>query len=201
MKQIDIAVKELLFRSPLVRHLIYNYQMGRLKVLLPHVLPALERYCCRSVLDLGPNTCVLAEQLASRGFDVVGLDVLNWSVSSVIQPILYDGKEFPFGDSTFDCGLAISMLHHTSDPLHLLSELRRTCRFLLIQEDLVTSTLRYHWTKLLDSTANLEILQHPHSNKSDSEWRVIFKKLDLECLEHHYYKWQMVQFGVYLLKA
>ncbi len=201
MKPFDSLLKSALFKRSFVRRASYLYQRRRVRTLLPRIETPLRAYRCSTVLDLGPNTCVLAEMLAEQGFDVTGLDIADWSLSQHLKPLIYDGVHFPFEDKRFDFGLALSMLHHTTNQAQLLLELRRTCRFILIQEDLLTSWPRNCWLFLLDSLSNLQLTGHPRSYRRDLEWRTLFNSLRLDILGASYYKWGLVQFGVYLLRG
>lgn len=48
---------------------------------------------------------------------------------------LYDGTHFPFTDKSFDTSLAVFVLHHTTDPIAVLKEMKRTSdRVILFEE-------------------------------------------------------------------
>lgn len=201
MEAFQVASKRAIIKCPICRALIYYYQRRRLSRLLPRIISILEDLECKTVLDLGPNTCVMSDLLSSRGYRVEGLDVFNWSVVPTVSPVIYDGCRFPFSADRFDCGLVISMLHHTSNSEELIAELRRTCKFIILQEDLVTTSQRRIWLSFLDSLVNFEWFGHPRSYRSDEQWREVFARAGLQCLSRTYFRYQGVDFGFYLLRS
>jgi SAM-dependent methyltransferase len=48
---------------------------------------------------------------------------------------LLDGKKLPFADSSFDVVLLIDVLHHSEDPMYLLSEVVRVSRGTILLKD------------------------------------------------------------------
>lgn len=132
-----------------------------------------------SILDIGSGRGVVTSMLRDRGFQVTPLDVRDRSTEPALTPEVYDGTVIPFADKAFDCALLLTVLHHTPDPDAVLREASRVARRIIIVEDVYTNTLQKHMTFFTDSLFNLEFRGHPHSNRTDAEWRQTFERLGL----------------------
>jgi hypothetical protein len=68
-------------------------------------------------------------------------------------------------------------------------------------EDVYKNTLQQYMTYFFDSVVNLEFIGHPHSNKSDREWKKEFEKLNLELVDTKYEKiWGIFNEAFYFLE-
>ena len=132
-----------------------------------------------SILDIGSGRGVVTSILRDRGFVVTPLDVRDRSMERELAPVVYDGTVIPFPDDAFDCALLLTVLHHTPDPDAVLREASRVARRIIIIEDVYTNTLQKYLTFFTDSLFNLEFRGHPHSNRTDAEWRRTFERLGL----------------------
>lgn len=137
-------------------------------------------------IDIGAGWCNLTELLQAEGMDVLALDVKDMSIVDGIDPVIYDGVRIPFEDDTFHLALLITVLHHTPRPAEIIKEARRVARSIVIIEDVYTSTFGKYWTFVMDSLVNLEFFGHPHSNKSDRQWRALFDELGLSLKDAKY---------------
>ncbi len=134
------------------------------------------------LLDIGTGMGHVAALLGERGFDVVAVDVEDTVTVHGVTPVLFDGKDLPFTGHQFDVALLITVLHHVADPEHLLREAGRVARRVIVQEDIHSSTLQKYATMGMDSLLNLEFRGHPHSNRSDAQWRATFERLGFELI-------------------
>lgn len=152
------------------------------------------------VLDFGCGLGGISEKLISDGYDVVSLDVKNVSLTDV-EPVIYDGKKIPFEDNSFDVALVLTVLHHTVDPEKILEEVGRVAKRIVVIEDVYDSLVGKYITFFFDSLFNLEFSGHPHSNKSDEEWKKCFKRLGFSLVREDK-KRSMVFFehGIYILE-
>lgn len=139
-----------------------------------------------NIVDVGSGTCNICEILSKKGYNVAPLDVQNLSFVNDIKPILYDGARIPFGDSSFDASLIITVLHHTPYPEKIIEEAKRVSKRIIIIEDIYTSEAHKHLTYFLDSLFNLEFAGHAHSNKTDSQWKTVFKEMGLKLIDAKY---------------
>jgi SAM-dependent methyltransferase len=83
------------------------------------------------ILDIGCGAGSVSSELADRGHEVYGFDIMSEAVARAkkrgIKADIYDVNNvpLPFKDSFFDCILALDILEHLFDPLSLLREMRR----------------------------------------------------------------------------
>lgn len=131
------------------------------------------------ILDVGSGTCNVALYMQDEGYNVTPLDVADLSFTPRMKPILYDGIRMPFKNNEFDTALILTVLHHIPATQHetVLKESARVAKRIIIIEDVHSNYLHKLATMFMDSLFNLEFIGHPHSNKSDAEWREVFKKL------------------------
>ena len=171
-------------RTRLLRRTVYRLGIPRARDLADRISVHLRPG--ESVLDVGSGTCHVCEILRSRGFAVQPVDVKDLSFVDAIAPRLYDGQRLPFDDRQFDVGLLITVLHHTPDPDHVVAEAARVCRRLVIIEDIIYGRAHKYFTFAMDSLLNLEFAGHPHTNKTDEQWRATFARLGLRVIDAAY---------------
>lgn len=150
------------------------------------------------ILDIGSGGCDVVKKLMENNFDVTPLDIKNKSFIKTIKPILYDGTHMPFEDNSFDTALLIFVMHHTKDPVELLKEAKRVSKKrLIVKEDIYRNKKEKIVTYISDSFVNLEFFGHPHSNKTDLEWKELFIKLDLNLIATKYDNSSLLCFPFY----
>lgn len=132
-----------------------------------------------SVIDIGSGKGMVAQMLRERGYRVTSLDVRDRSLPGTAAPVLYDGRKIPFDDGAFDCALLLTVLHHTAEPYAVLREAARVAREVIVIEDVYSNPVQKNLTFFTDSLFNLEFRSHPHTNKTDAEWRRTFRELAL----------------------
>jgi SAM-dependent methyltransferase len=140
------------------------------------------------ILDIGGGPGTVSYLLKTKGYDSKVIDVQNVSIFKDIQPLIYDGTKIPFDDNIFDIALILTVLHHTKSPEIILNEARRVAKKIIIIEDIYNSLLQKYFTFLIDSLANFQFFNHPHSNKNHDGWIRIFKNLNIEVIEYRIIK-------------
>ena len=149
----------------------------KLKLMESHLIPGLK------ILDLGTGSGALAELLRLRGCTVTGVDVDN-KVTFGADPLIYDGKNLPFPNDSFNGVLLITVLHHCPNPERVFEEAVRVASDkVFVLEDVYDNQTMEFFTKAADSLVNFEFTGHPHSNKTVSGWEALFKKSRLKILE------------------
>ncbi len=153
-------------------------------------LERLEKFYNRSetILDVGSGNCALSLLLKNNNMKVTSLDIANKSAYKEITPVIFDGLKLPYGDNEFDVVQLITVLHHIKQPEIILKEAIRVGKKIIVMEDVYESTLQKYLTFWADSINNWEFIGHPHSNKTDEEWRQLFKKYNIELTQSEYYK-------------
>jgi|SRR3989344_1260725 len=171
-------------KNPFSRNIIYAIGKKRAR----GVIRKFEKFLQKSdrILDVGSGVCNICEVLQGRGHRVVPLDIENLSFVDAIQPVLYDGERMPFGDNSFDVALMVTVLHHAKDPEKIVKETMRVSKKMIIVEDIYTNVFQKYATFIFDSMINLEFIGHPHTNKSDAQWRDLFSKLKLRVMNVDY---------------
>ncbi|MFX1340296.1 MAG: class I SAM-dependent methyltransferase [Promethearchaeota archaeon] len=154
------------------------------------------------ILDIGGGLGTVSYLLKKKGYDSKVIDVQDVSIFKDIQPLIYDGIKIPFNDNIFDIALILTVLHHTKSPEIILNEAKRVAKRIIIIEDIYNSLLQKYLTFLIDSFANFQFFNHPHSNKNHNEWIRLFKNLNLEVIEYRIIKTApFVHQVTYLLKT
>ena len=129
-----------------------------------------------AILEVGSGPGSVVAVLREAGHHVTGLDVADNSYSDDLRPVVYDGATMPFEANAFDVALILTTLHHTSDPDRIIAQASRVARRLIVIEDVYDTRWQEIYTKVTDAFTNLEFIGHPHSNRSDAQWRACFER-------------------------
>jgi ubiquinone/menaquinone biosynthesis C-methylase UbiE len=160
--------------SRVIKKTLYAAEKDRRDDILRRVVPLLTNG--KKIVDIGCGFCRVAEGLIQRGFNVTPVDVRDISIVPSITPIVYDGKTLPFKDKEFDYALIVTVLHHVKDQEELLLEVSRIAKRIVIMEDVYEGESQRLATYIMDSLLNLEFVGHPHTNRTNEEWKWLFKK-------------------------
>ena len=133
----------------------------------------------QTLLEIGSGPGSVLAEFRAAGYSVDGLDIHDSSYDETLTPTLYDGGVMPFTDGAYDTALLLTVLHHTPDPEAILTEAARVARRVIVIEDVFESAWQRKYTKVADSITNLEFFGHPHTNRSDQQWRATFERLGL----------------------
>jgi ubiquinone/menaquinone biosynthesis C-methylase UbiE len=139
-----------------------------------------------NVLDVGSGNGILCYELRKRGFSVTALDVRNLSFIDNIKPAIYDGLKMPLRDVSVDVLLLITVLHHTQSPERVLGEAKRVAKKIIVIEETYSNIINKYLTYFIDSVFNFEFFGHPHTNKTDADWRDLFERLGLKLAHARY---------------
>jgi len=124
-----------------------------------------------SHIEIGSGPGSVLSVMRKENYTVDGLDIADNGYREDLRPIVYDGEGMPFTDKTYDAALLLTVLHHTSDPDAIIREAARIAKRIVIIEDVYEDRVMEWLTKRFDSLMNLEFFNHPHSNRTDSEWQ------------------------------
>lgn len=144
-----------------------------------------------SILDIGSGNCAFNLQLTQAGLNVTGVDIASKSAFKEVTPIIYDGITLPFEDNSFDVVQMITVLHHIQDPEQTLKEAIRVGKRVIVMEDIYTNGFQKQLTFFVDSLNNWEFRGHPHTNKTDKEWRDLFRTHGLSIKNWKSYRFLM----------
>ncbi len=132
------------------------------------------------ILDLGSGNCLIADHLMNNGFQVVPIDIKDLSIVERIKPMIYDGTTLPFETDTFDTVLLLTVLHHSDDPIQLISEAKRVAKNVVIIEDTYNHVVQKLATQFVDFIINFGHSKMTYQNKTEADWEDIFSDYDLE---------------------
>lgn len=181
----NLTMIQILKKTPFLNTLIYLTGKMRAKGLLGYFDGQLDKK--ENILDLGAGMGNVSELLIEDGHNVTPVDVVDLSFSDKVEPLIYDGITLPFQSDTFNVVLLITVLHHTPDPEVVIREAMRVGDRVVIIEDIYASKVHKYLTFLFDSLLNLEFVGHPHTNKTDKEWKSLFHKLRLNLTFTNYH--------------
>jgi len=135
------------------------------------------------VLDVGCGNGFIAHHLSALlSEEVVGIDVMK-TAEAAIHYRLYDGRQFPVRDKSFDAVLLCYVLHHSQDIHEMLDQVRRVLRsdgLAIIYEDIPWAW----WDKGVCWIHNLKWKHRtgPCVFRDEAEWRKIFEDYDFELI-------------------
>lgn len=132
-----------------------------------------------NLLEIGSGPGSVLKIFREYRHEVTGLDVTDNSYDDSLIPDIYDGSNMTYADNQFDCALILTTLHHTPDPDAIIIEAKRVAKRIIIIEDVYDTPFQATYTKVTDSITNMEFIGHPHTNRSDAEWRACFERLGL----------------------
>lgn len=92
-----------------------------------------------NILNLGCGSCCGSKQLEKMGHHVTSLDVVD--LGKCCRPIIYDGLNIPFPNQSFDIVICSFVLHHTGNWSHLLKEMKRVAKYIIIIENTPEKTI------------------------------------------------------------
>lgn len=172
------TLEEWVLQRKFFRNWIKKSIPGRVKIKLERIKSQLSPN--EKILDIGTGNGGLVLELRKAGLDIETVDVKDISFFEEVTPIVYDGSKLPFADASFDTVTIITVLHHTPDPDQILREALRVARKkIVIMEDVYRNLVQKHLTFFTDSLVNLEFAGHPHTNRTDAEWKATFEKMGL----------------------
>lgn len=160
------------------------------------------------VLDIGAGGGWVGEGLAKeKGAKVTLVDVADLNKTNLSLTV-YDGRNLPFPDGSFDVSLLLFVLHHCEDPLRVLQEaVRAADKRVVIYEDTYASSLGRAFTCFNDFISNAVFfisdphkMNMPYNYKKVEEWEKIFADLSLRILEKRVTKHAFTRHVLFVLE-
>lgn len=136
------------------------------------------------ILDLGCGSAIIANEFQNYfKVKIVGLDIKDYRIFPIPFRI-YDGKNIPFEDNSFDIVLISYVLHHCQNPEIILKEAKRIGQKIIIFEDLPEGILAKARNKIHELIYNFCFAKNspPLNFKTKKEWEEIFEKLELKLI-------------------
>lgn len=100
------------------------------------VFDLINPYIKGKLIDIGAGNCLLSELISNElKVKVQPLDIVDKNLTK-LELKIYNGKNIPFKNQSFDTALLIFVLHYVHDKENFLKEVRRvTKKRLIILED------------------------------------------------------------------
>jgi len=136
-----------------------------------------------TVLDLGAGDGSIAQALMTLRPDlsILGVDVLIRPHTLIpVEP--YDGVTLPFPDNAFDYVTLVDVLHHTDDPVAVMSEAARVARQgVVIKDHRVEGAFARPTLRIMDWVGNRgHDVRLPYNYLTPGQWDVAFGKSGLK---------------------
>jgi len=135
------------------------------------------------ILDLGCGSAIIGKTFQDFfKAEILGIDIVDKRVEKISFQI-YDGKNIPFPENSFDLVLINYVLHHSQDPIALLKEAKRVSKKIIIFEDLPEGFFSKIYCKLHQlSFDKLFGNSSKTSFKTEKNWEKIFKEVGLNII-------------------
>ena len=190
----------LLFELNVFRGLERKWALRRAEVKRKRLVPFFTKG--ETVLEVGSGNGALTKLLRTEGMKMKALDIEDKSLFKDVLVEVYDGQKFPVMDKQFDVCQLITMLHHTTNTEELIREAKRVSDRIIIMEDIYESSFQKFITWFTDSLVNWEFYGHPHTNRTDAEWKELFERNGLVLEKVEYYRFLLFFKQVtYMLRA
>ncbi len=144
------------------------------------------------ILDLGAGDGLLAQEIKDQlGKEVILVDIIDYNYTN-LPLILYDSeKSIPLADDEVDTTILYTVLHHSSDPKHLLKEATRiTKQRLIIKEayidndDIRITNSFFDW--FYNRVIGDEDINVPLNYLKIEKWKILLKSYGFDTIETRY---------------
>ena len=126
-----------------------------------------------SVLDLGCGDGSIGQgRHGAHGRNTNSRAPTCTRARNVVPVDLFDGRNIPFVDKSFDWVTIVDVLHHADDPPWLLAEAARVARFgIIVKDHLLEGFAAYPTLRLMDWVGNRgHDVRLPYNYLSKAEW-------------------------------
>ncbi|MFX1507757.1 MAG: class I SAM-dependent methyltransferase [Promethearchaeota archaeon] len=139
------------------------------------------------ILSVGDGDGYVSKRIKEKTrADIQGLDILHFKRYRVqgIPLVIYDGKEIPFADHSFDISAGVFLLHHCQNFEFTLQEMIRVSkRKLFLLEDVFNNRLELNFLRFFDTIENRTFSMQmpiPYNFQTLSQWKRTFKNFNLK---------------------
>ncbi|PJE63071.1 hypothetical protein COU88_01510 [Candidatus Roizmanbacteria bacterium CG10_big_fil_rev_8_21_14_0_10_39_6] len=167
------------------RSLFQKIVRQRSQVVVNRIFPFLKD--SKKILDIGSGTGDVAFLLGEHGKDVTPVDVSDFHGPRLVKTTIYDGRNLPFPNNSFDTAMLLIVMHHTPNPEIVFDEASRVAKELVIIETSYTTPINRWFTIVSDALGNLRLEAFWSSYKSDDQWKELFAKKKFEIVKTQKY--------------
>jgi len=134
------------------------------------------------VLDVGCGDGGISQAILRLRPDlhIEGIEVLQRGKPE-IRVSAYDGKHFPFSDKSFDAVMFVDVLHHATDPAHLLREAARVAaKCVVVKDHAAEGPLAFTTLRFMDRVGNTRHgVALPYNYWRRAQWQQEFERVGL----------------------
>ncbi|UCG01116.1 MAG: methyltransferase domain-containing protein [Candidatus Heimdallarchaeota archaeon] len=141
------------------------------------------------ILSVGDGDGYVSRRIQEKSnAQVQGIDILHFKEYRVqgIPLVIYDGKEIPFADNSFDISAGVFLLHHCQNlELTLQEMIRVSKKKIIIFEDVFNNRLEHYFLRFFDTIENRTFsteMPIPYNFQTLSQWKETFKRFDLKLI-------------------
>lgn len=131
-------------------------------------------------LDVGAGSGTFSEYLRKQNHQVSSVDIIDHPEANDVH--VFNGKDIPFADDSFNTSILMFVLHHTNDQEKLLKDvIRVTTDHIIVAEDIV-----YNLFDRLLGAIHLNSSPWSKAQKSfrtHTGWLKFFDQLELELVD------------------
>lgn len=166
----------------MLKKLHYKFIFRRRVRVLAHELAACIEPGTNSLLDIGTGDGAVSKLIGDSHpqLKIFGIDTMA-RPQCAIPYSLFDGRQIPFADNTFDTCMLVDVLHHLSHIKEMLAEAKRVAgKYILVKDHLCANTIDLITLKVMDDVGNRPhgvAMKYNYLKKQD--WEKIFKELGL----------------------
>jgi ubiquinone/menaquinone biosynthesis C-methylase UbiE len=141
------------------------------------------------ILDIGCGSGIVTSYLEKNfNAEILGVDIKDRRIFSVPFKT-FDGLSLPVFQNYFDVAFISYVLHHSENPVLLLSEAKRVAQKIIIYEDLPSNFISRFLCKMHGIFYNLFFQKQKNLNfKTEFQWREIFDDLGLRLIYQKIFK-------------
>jgi len=160
--------------------------------------------CWASALIKSHFNCEIYASDVSINALTKGIEVSRLMGTNIDYFVALDCENIPFADNFFDCILGIAILHHLSDPMRALKEIRRVLKpgafYLGIGEEMADSFLKPVYRRICKVEERARELGIIEATYSYSEWNKMLESTQFRSYHISLYKDDKYRFS-FLRKA
>lgn len=138
------------------------------------------------ILDVGCDDGTVGELIMKINptLEIVGIDIQSNRPSKIPRKI-YDGRNIPYPDKSFDTVIVLDVLHHTNDILSLLKEIKRVSRkHIIIKDHMTYGRFSNFMICFADYVSNAPYgIRCAFNFPTPGRWNSYFRELGLKIIE------------------